>query len=357
MYAREIASLNFRNFKEINAFFSEGINLIYGENGVGKTNFLEAIHFSFTGKSFRTNKDYNLIKWGENSLYTETNYVKDGQKKFIKINFFENNNKEINLNGLRRVKTKPLFYEANLVVFTPASSSLIKGEPFIRRHFFDRLSLKINKEFSIIMSRYKNTLKNRNALLKNYDKLKVSKNLFEILSEELINLSKIIQKERFNIISEMNSQIAKITSENEQFKHLSNTIIKYEPVEISKEKLEALYNEEIRRKTTLLGAHIDDINIINRNFSVRDFSSEGEQKLATILLKLCELNLLENKTKNVPILIIDDITSELDSNNISAILKYLSNRCQVFITSISEQNLTANKRFKLPVSEGILCSK
>jgi DNA replication and repair protein RecF len=357
MYVKDIVALSFRNFQELNAGFSEGINLIYGENGSGKTNFLEAIHFSLTGKSFRTKNDNNLIMWGRDRVLTETNYVKNGQKKFININFSTKTGKEINLNGMKRTKTQSLFYETNLVVFTPASSSIIRGEPFVKRHFLDRLSLKLNKEFALIMSRYTQTLRNRNALLKNYDKLKSSKTLFDILTEELVNLSKIIQKERLNMVSELNLQIAKITGENEQFKNLNDISIRYEPTAISKEKAESLFKEEIKRKITLLGAHIDNVNILDKDFSVRDFSSEGEQKLATILLKLCELNILENKTKNVPILIIDDIASELDLNNTQAVLKYVKDRSQVFITACLKQDITAGKIFKLPVSEGILCLK
>lgn len=349
MFLRSIFASNFRSFEEISCSFSEDINLIYGLNGSGKTNFLEAIHFSFTGKSFRTRNDNNLIKWGYDRIITSANYLKNGQKKFIKINFSKSEGKDINLNGLNRQKSQALFYETNLIVCTSESIGLIKGEPSLKRHFLDRLSLKLNRELSLIISRYNQTLKNRNILLKNYDKFKKNRNLFEILTEELINLSQIIQAERIKIATRLNSSINKITSENEQFKNLSGLYIKYEPVEISKDKVNSILKEELRRKITLIGSHIDSVTIIDKDFSVKDFSSEGEQKLASILLKLCEYDIIEEETKNVPILLIDDITSELDSYNTKLMFDYIKNKSQVFITALHELDICSGKIFRLPI--------
>ena len=115
MFLRSIFASNFRSFDEINCTFSDDINIIYGPNGSGKTNFLEAIHFSFTGKSFRTKNDNNLIKWERDRIITEANYLKNGQKKFIKIIFSKDVGKEINLNGLNKQKFQSLFYESNLI--------------------------------------------------------------------------------------------------------------------------------------------------------------------------------------------------------------------------------------------------
>jgi len=355
MFLRNVFASNFRSFKELSCAFSEGVNLIYGPNGSGKTNFLEAIHFSLTGKSFRTRNDNNLIKWKKDRIVTEANYLKDGQKRFIKINFSKVEGKEINLNGLSRVKTHSLFYETNLVVFTGGSVGLVKGEPFLKRHFLDRLSLKLNREFSLIMSRYNQTLKNRNILLKNYDNLKKNENLFKILTEELVSLSKIVQNERTKIVSRLNLEINRLTSENEQFKNLNRIYIEYEPVEISMEKVNSLLKEEIRRKTTLIGSHIDNVTIVDKDFSIKDFSSEGEQKLASILLKLCELNIIEEEAKNVPILLLDDIASELDSCNAELVFNYVKNRNQVFITALCELNIYSDKIFKLPFEKDSLC--
>ena len=354
MFLRSIFASNFRSFDEINCTFSDDINIIYGPNGSGKTNFLEAIHFSFTGKSFRTKNDNNLIKWERDRIITEANYLKNGQKKFIKIIFSKDVGKEINLNGLNRQKFQSLFYESNLIVNTSGSVGLIKGEPSLKRHFLDRLSLKLNKEYSLILSRYNQTLKNRNALLKNYGDFKKSKNLFEILTEELINLSKIIQDERTKIVNRLNLEINKITSDFEEFKNLNRICIKYEPEEINVEKANSLIREELKRKTTLIGSHTDNVVVVDKDFSIKDFSSEGEQKLASILLKLCEYNILEEETKNVPILLIDDITSELDSKNIELILNHFKDRSQIFITALSDLNIYSGKVFRLPASSKVV---
>lgn len=354
MFLRIIFASYFRSFDEINCTFSDDINIIYGPNGSGKTNFLEAIYFSLTGKSFRTRIDNNLIKWESDRIITEANYLKNGQKKFIKINFSKEDGKEINFNGVNKQKSQSLFYESNLIVNTSGSVGLIKGEPSLKRHFLDRLSLKLNREYSLILSRYNQTLKNRNILLKNYEDFKKSKNLFEILTEELINLSKIIQDERTKIVNRLNLEINKITSDDEQFKNLNKIYIKYEPVEINIEKTNSLIREELRRKTTLIGSHIDNVLVIDNDFSIKDFCSEGEQKLASILLKLCEYNILEEETKNVPILLIDDITSELDSKNIELILNHIKDRSQVFITALSELNICSGKVFRLPASSKVV---
>jgi DNA replication and repair protein RecF len=354
MYLSNIEVLNFRNYDSINCAFSKEINLIHGPNGSGKTNFLEAIHFSLTGKSFRTKNDFNLIKSGKDFTKTDVKYLKDGQKKNIKILSSLQNGKEITINSVRREKSVSLFYETNLIIFSPSSTQIVRGEPSLKRRFLDRICLKINKEFVLILSRYNQTLKNRNAILKHHKVDLKNRNLIDLLTKELIDLGKIIQTERKNLVEKLNEETIKVTS-NEYFELFSNIKLIYKPTDLSSPKITAVFNEEIRRGITLIGAHLDDLIIDDKDLLVKDYSSDGEQKLVTIILKLCELNIIENETRNSSILLLDDLFSELDSKNSFNVISYLKDKSQIFLTSLEPMNLENMKTFQLESHKDNLC--
>ena len=354
MFLSNLEAVNFRNYDRINCSLSKEINLIYGPNGSGKSNFLEAIHFSLTGKSYRTKNDLNMFKFGKDFINTEIKYLKDGYKKYIKIISSPQTGKEININGIRREKSTTLFYETNLIIFTPSSPQLVKGEPSIKRRFLDKIGLKTNKEFSLILSRYNQTLKRRNAILKHRVIEPRNRNLIDLLTKELIDLGKIIQSERLLIIEKLNSELERTTSSN-HFNSYSNLRVLYKPEELDTVKAGNIFKEELRRGISLIGAHLDDVIIENRGQSVKDYSSDGEQKMATIILKLCELNIIENETRNSPVLLLDDLFSELDSENSFAVISYLKDKSQIFLTSLDLISLDNIKTFHLEPNINNLC--
>jgi len=197
-------------------------------------------------------------------------------------------------------------------------------------------------------------LKRRNAILKHRVIEPRNRNLIDLLTKELIDLGKIIQSERLLIIEKLNSELERTTSSN-HFNSYSNLRVLYKPEELDTVKAGNIFKEELRRGISLIGAHLDDVIIENRGQSVKDYSSDGEQKMATIILKLCELNIIENETRNSPVLLLDDLFSELDSENSFAVISYLKDKSQIFLTSLDLISLDNIKTFHLEPNINNLC--
>lgn len=346
MLVSHVEADNFRSFQKVGCSFSKNLNTIIGPNGSGKTNLLELIYFALTGKGLRTTEDIDLLFTNTNFFRTEARYNKDGISKIIKISFSKENGKDINLNGRINEKTISLFYESNVVVFSPSSSQLIKGGPSVRRNFLDRILMKITKEFSMILSKYAQTLRNRNAVLKRRLKESGDDHLYEILTQNIVSFSQIIQEERKKMIDIYNESI-KLSIQTMDLPDLSEIKFVYAPFYFSARYLDQLRSEEIKKGITLIGSHLDQIHIKKEETYVKNYCSEGEQKLITFLCKLCEFQLIEKTTKNIPILLLDDLSSELDDENALKAIHSVRDRAQIFLTSLHNPILEGETNIKL----------
>ena len=350
MHVSSVSAWNFRSFDEINLSFPKGFIQFLGPNGSGKTNVLEAIYYSLTCKSFRSRHDQDLISFDRDFFRIETDYTKDGLKKTIKISYQKDKSKSVLLNEKDYPRANQLFFETNVVVFTPSSSFLIKGGPNTRRHFLDRIKLKINPEFSLIMSKYKQTLQARNSLLKNISSSTMDHQMYSILTDELIRYSKLIQAERRAMLDLFNIQLKQILLECplpgvELLEWL------YEPFSNFSSSLHDLLNIESRRGISVIGAHLDQVEVLFNSRLAKDYASEGETKIMTIFSKLCEFQTLEKNTKVTPVMLMDDLSSELDSSNLSKVLSFVVNKTQVFVSSLHELPLKADLSLNLDKSK------
>ncbi len=355
MHLFSFVANNFRSFEEIDIVTPKGLILFLGMNGTGKTNALEAIYYTLTGKSFRTRHDQDLVMFGKDYFRTEASYIKDGIKKKVRLAYQLEQGKSIHINEKEYQRPGQLFFETHVVVFTPASSYLIKGGPGTRRHFLDRIKLKISPEYSLILSKYNQTLKSRNVLLKNFSSKVIDQQMYQVLTDELIRYSRLIQHERSLMVQLFNDQIAIIQKECP----LENAELiewDYQPFDKFSLSLHELHARESRKGVSLIGAHLDLIDVNCNGRLARDFSSEGEIKVMTIFSKLCEFETLEKNTKVTPVMILDDLSSELDERNLEKVLTYLSHKTQVFISSLRDLPLKPDLILSTTRNANKLCS-
>lgn len=369
MILRKIKLVNFRNYANLNINFSKNINIIIGDNAQGKTNLLESIYTLALTKSYRTTNDANLIR-NNQEKFIVVGEIKDNSV-FKKLSVeLHNNNKIVKLND--NIINKISDYIGNLYVIlsSPDDLQIIKGSPSERRNF-------LNIEISQLSSNYIKKYNEFNKILKmrnDYLKLLLTNNLsdysyLDILTNNLIERELDIYIERNNFINNINENLSKIY---ENIMDISNLKILYQPnIEINdfdrdnlREILKDKYKKNIKREIlmgmTLYGPHRDDFTFIIEENDIKIYGSQGQQKIAFIALKFAEIPIFEEKTGTKPVILLDDIFSELDKKKKNRLMKYINDDYQVIITSndtkdISKEILMNSKIIK--VKDGKIIEK
>ncbi len=334
----EISSLkllNFRNYETLELKFSNKVNLIYGKNGMGKTNIIEAIYMLGLTKTFRSNNDDIVIKKGKNIAKIE-GMIKDTIFHNYKI-IISNAGKRIKIDNNKIAKVSDYITKVNIILFNPDDLKLIKDTPSIRRKMLNIEISGINGEYLLLLNAYNKVLKQRNAYLKALSKKKDYETSFlNILTEQLIELGLKIMWIREDFINNINSYISDIYYE---ITHKGTLKVSYKSEFIgkSKEALLKMFEKNISREIflgkTIFGIQHDDIEFLVDQEIVKEFSSVGEQKNSIISFKLAEIKNIEEKLHKKPILILDDLFSELDEEKINNILMLIDTDLQTFITT------------------------
>ena len=336
MIIKNIKISNFRNYSHIETGFSENLNLIIGENGQGKTNLIEAIYMLSIGRSFRTNKDKDMMMFEQNSTYICSNIVSMGRNYKIEIKLGKDIKKAVKINSIAIEKLTELLGIINIVIFSPEDLKLVREGPKERRNFMDREISQIRPNYYSLIHNYQKILIQRNNLLKN---IKIDDNLLDVYDEQLAITAQKIMTYRKDFLDNI-SPIAsanhyKISSGKEKL------IIKYQPnihFKISDDYnyIMALFKksrlEDIRRKTTTVGPHKDDIGIYLGDMDLRSFGSQGQKRSAAISLKLSEIQLIYEEKNEYPVVLLDDIFSELDISRQKMLIDSLS-EMQTFVTT------------------------
>ncbi len=349
MILRKIKLVNFRNYRNLSVNFSKDINIIIGDNAQGKTNILESIYTLALTKSYRTTNDYNLIRFDQEKFII-TGEVKD-DKVFKKLSLeMSKNNKlaKINDNNINKISN----YIGNLYVIlsSPDDLQMIKGSPQDRRNF-------LNVEISQLSSNYIKKYNEFNKILKmrnDYLKLLLTNSLgdysyLDILTNNLIQREVDIYIERQNFLKRIDDNITTIYKDitgiedlniiyqtNVEFKDFTEQNI----ISALKEKYRRNQQREIAMGMTLYGPHRDDIMFTISGNDIKIFGSQGQQKLAFIALKLSEIPIFEEKTNTKPIILLDDIFSELDKKKKNKLIHYVDNGYQVIITSNDTKDIS-----------------
>ncbi|HBB29321.1 MAG TPA: DNA replication/repair protein RecF [Clostridiales bacterium] len=349
---KSIKLKNFRNFSELNIDLNNILNIFIGDNGQGKTNLLESIYLCSIGKTFKLNSENDLIKFGQNSFEVEILINKENGSnivsKVINITYVKNQKRIVKINGVKLEKNSELIGLLNNVIFTPDDLKIIKGSPIERRKFINIDISQIKPKYKYLLKNYKKVITGRNNILKDLTN-NSNRDVLSIWNDYLIDIgSEIIfyRKEYIKNLKHYAALIyANISDNKENFELLYKCDIgnvenlsKNEIKEIFREKINKSIENEIFRKNSLYGPHKDDIIIKINDKDFKYFGSQGQQRSAVLAIKLAEIEIIKNEIGEYPILLLDDVLSELDNKRKNFLINYIKN-IQTIITSTDDNDL------------------
>lgn len=320
MIIKSLELLNYRNYRKENISFDKGINILYGDNAQGKTNILEAIYLSITSKSHRSSKDKELINFLEDESHIKVIIEKKDIENRIDIHIKKNKSKGIAINSIPLKRASDLFGLANVIFFSPEDLSIIKNSPNERRKFIDIELCQLNKIYLNTLMEYNKVLNQRNKLLKDLSFRTDLLDTLELWDSQLIKYGKELISQREKFISHLNDIIKDIHSDLTTNKE--NLEIFYDKsvsIEEFESKLKKFRDSDLKFKNTSIGPHRDDIAFYiiqkeNEKIDARRFASQGQQRTVALALKLAEIELVKFFIGDYPILLLDDVLSELDQS-------------------------------------------
>lgn len=322
---------NFRNYEKLNLNFNNNINIFYGNNAQGKTNIIESIFLCAIGKSFRTNKDKELIKFDKEFLKVEINYKKSDREGKVKIEI--SNKKSVYINGVKTKKLSDLLGKINVVIFTPDDINILKNGPKMRRRFLDIMISQLRPNYIYCLNMYLKTLEQRNIYLKQIKIEKKNPDLLDLWDLKLVEYGEKVYNYRKEFIEKIKEKInlihKNITNNNE------NISLEYISDFKNKENFYLMLKEnrniDIMRGTTSKGIHRDDFIVYLNGKSVNTYGSQGQNRTVVLSLKMSELQVIKDEIGENPILLLDDFMSELDKERRNNFLKNIVDT-QVIIT-------------------------
>jgi len=315
MFIKSLKLKDYRNYDLLNLEFDKATNIFYGDNAQGKTNILEAVYLSGTTKSHRSSKDRDLIRFQCEESHIETVVVKNGVPYQIDMHLKKNSPKGIAINRIPIKKATELFGLMHFVFFSPEDLNIIKNGPSERRRFMDLELSQLDKLYLKDLTSYNRIVNQRNKLLKDASFQTSLLDTLDIWDMQLISYGKKIISRRKQFIQEVNEIIEEIHSKLTGGKE--KIILSYESGCGTLSLEEAVLRNrarDIKMKSTSAGPHRDDICFRIGDIDIRRFGSQGQQRTAALSLKLSEIELVKKIIKDTPVLLLDDVLSELDKN-------------------------------------------
>ena len=357
---------NFRNLEKLDIEFSDGVNIIYGNNAQGKTNIIEAIYIFSFGKSFRANRDIELLKFDKEYFVSNIEIMKKDRELEMDFGFDKISNKKmIKVNGVIQKKISDIIGKLNVVVFKPEDIKIVTDAPSVRRKYIDYLISSISKGYLENITKYKKVLEERNNLLKEIKvKLKGNRVLekddedfLDVYDKLLSKLNCEIYNERKRVIEKLNNYIYGIHLKlTESYINNEKLHIKY--VSNVEEDIQKMYNDliksrlnDINKGYTSFGIHRDDYIISINSLDVSIYGSQGQKKSSIISLKLSELKVIEEVIGEKPVLLLDDYMSELDEKRRLNFLDIIED-IQIIITTTHKISIDGKENTYFYVDNG-----
>ncbi len=327
---------NFRNYSLAEISFGKGVNFIVGSNAQGKTNMLESVYMSSIGKSPKNSKDKQIVKFNEQRGKIDITFLTNAGTKNIQIYLDVNNKKYIKINNLNVLKLTELVGVLSVVYFSPDELKLIKEVPEDRRNFLDISISQFDKVYLYDLLKYDKILKQRNAILKEQMSVENKKEQLNLFTPQLISTAAQIIKKRIDFINKLKVYAQNIHKEITITENLDITYSYTLKQDVSIEQdlaqsFEKIIDKEIDLGYTCLGPHRDDVLFKINNLDCRTFASQGQQRTVALVLKLALMQVVKDEIGEYPILLLDDVLSELDINRQNRLL----NLCQNFQTLIT----------------------
>ncbi|GAB3054075.1 DNA replication/repair protein RecF [Virgibacillus ainsalahensis] len=346
MHIEQLKLKNYRNYQELDISFDDKINVIIGENAQGKTNLMEAIHVLALTKSHRTTHEKELIHWEKDYAKIEGRVTKRNQSFPLEF-IVSAKGKKAKLNRIEQRRLSDYIGAMNVVMFAPEDLTLVKGPPQTRRRFIDMELGQIQPRYIYHLGQYQKVLKQRNHLLKQMQRREIQdRSLLHVITDQLTEHAASLLERRFVFLELLRKWASPIhygiTRELEKLE------IKYNPTievseEANKEKIETIYlnrfneieEKEIERGTTLIGPHRDDLIFYVNQKDIQVYGSQGQQRTTALSVKLAEIELIYNEIGEYPILLLDDVLSELDNFRQSHLLNTIQGKVQTFVSTTS----------------------
>lgn len=343
MIIKSIELQNFRNYEDLNISFDEGTNIFYGDNAQGKTNILEATYLSGTTKSHKCSKDKEMIRFGEQESHIRTVVVKKDKEYQIDMHLKNNRSKGIAINKVPIKKASELFGILNMVFFSPEDLNIIKNGPAERRRFLDSELCQLDKIYLSDLTTYNKILNQRNKLLKDMVYRPDLKDTLPVWDMQLVETGRKIIRRRKQFVDELNEIVHdihyRISGEKEDL------LLQYEPsIEdiFFEDELSRVKERDMRQCMTSVGPHRDDLLFSIGEVDIRKFGSQGQQRTSALSLKLSEIELVKRSIHDTPVLLLDDVLSELDSNRQNYLLNSIHDT-QTLITCTGLDEFVKNR--------------
>ncbi|MDO5409835.1 MAG: DNA replication/repair protein RecF [Lachnospiraceae bacterium] len=360
MIIKRLDLMNFRNYDTLSLEPGAGTNILYGNNAQGKTNILESIYMCSTARSHRASRDRELIRFDAEESHIKMLVDKHGSQYRIDMHLKKSKTKGIAVNGIPIRKVSELFGIVNIIFFSPEDLNLVKKGPSERRRFIDSELCQLDRVYTNHLMNYNKVLMQRNRLLKDMAFKQGLSDTLSVWDEQLIAFGENVIKDRKEFVGQLNSIIQelhrKLTGGREQIE------IIYEPDAAPgafEKELKGSIERDIRQHATCRGPHRDDICFLVNGIDIRKYGSQGQQRTAALSLKLSEIELVRQLIHDSPVLLLDDVLSELDSSRQTQLLSAIK-ETQTFITCTGLDEFV-NCRFPIDhlfeVSEGTAVRK
>lgn len=346
MVIESIELKNYRNYESLHLTLDPGTNILCGDNAQGKTNILESICLGCTARSHKNARDRDIIRFGEEEAHIKMQVKKNGVPYRVDMHLKKNKPKGIAIGGVPIRRASELFGIANVVSFSPEDLNLVKNGPAERRRFIDMELCQLDKLYVHALSHYNRVLIQRNKLLKELNFHPDYEATLDVWDLQLVNYGRQVIESRAKFIARLNEMIGGIHSRLSGGREMLS--IAYEPdrtAQTFESAVAASRAQDIRQKTTLCGPHRDDMSFVVGGVDIRRFGSQGQQRTAALSLKLSELELVKELIHDNPILLLDDVLSELDSGRQNHLLSTIGG-IQTVITCTGLDDFV-NNRFQI----------
>ena len=349
MIVKNIYLENFRNYKSQKIELSNGKNIFFGLNGQGKTNIIEALYYFCTCKSFRSIHDKEIISFGEEYAHIRIDF--EDKRRENSADIYITDKKSVKLNGINLEKLSEIIGKINMVIFTPEHLNLVREGPGTRRNFLDVLISQIKPMYFKYLMNYYKVLKQRNNILKNRKMLST----IEVWDEKLVQYGVKICEYRREVIKKMNEYIGEYESEKEKFsiEYLPSIKNDFTNPENFLNQLKSGLERDIEKGMTMTGPHRDDFDVYLNDKSLKKYGSQGQTRTGVLKIKLCECEIIKSITGEEPILLLDDVLSELDEKRRKYFIDNIEGR-QVIITCTDRSFAEDEKASYFYVKEGLV---
>lgn len=349
MRVTTISLRHFRNYQHLDLSFENNITIFSGNNAQGKTNLLEAIYIAAVGRSHRTSVDAELINWQQDGANVEIGFLRKDVENSVSIRFVRNQNKSISLNS-HPIKTRDLIGNLTAVLFSPEDLTLVKGAPALRRRFLDIEISQTSRSYYQQLLQYNRILQQRNNLLKKIRERRAQVDLLETWDKQLAVGAAALVIKRKAALKKV-AMLASLMHRKITDGHENLSIVYYQPYfhensdnekdiyleDWYLQKLQQARTVDFARGITTIGPHRDDLVLAVNGINLRTYGSQGQQRTGVLALKLAELEFIKSESGEYPILLLDDVMSELDGHRRDQLLNFIKDRIQTFITATDEE--------------------